>query len=479
MSQWAIEWYKKGSEALAKKNFDFAAECFFHALKMEPDNKLYREIRHGCIERMYDGNGTGARMASVRLVGIRGKIKKARLTKKWAEVDLAAEEGLLLNPWDAQLYAEIGEAAVLREHSGVAQYAWTKAVRHDRNNIAYNRSLGTVLRECGEYKLARDCFKRIYNADPTDSEARAMMNQLDAESVMDRGGYDKADSTQDVKAADEQPVNAYELDRRARRGQQPRADAPGESEEMDLRHAIRRDPDNLNHYLRLGELYHKQRNLPQALEIYEQALEKSGQNTDVLELKEDVELDILRDKLADAAELARRNPDKTRRTHKASALQKLLISREIEVLVPRAERHPQDMRLRYDLAERYRKTKQYPKAIPLYQQATADSRLKNDSLVWLGECFVRNHKVELGRRQFDKALLSLNVNDHPEPFKLAHYWLGRIYETAGQYDLAENHYTEILSVDYDFRDTHQRLEELQGTTGGLVFDDDDIDIDDA
>jgi len=474
----AQEWFRKGTEALQKGNFDFAAESFGSAVKMQPDNKLYRQTRHGSIEKMFGGNGTGARMASLRLIGIRARIKKGRLKKDWTAVDQAAEEGLLLNPWDAQLYAEVGEAAVRKEHSDVAQYAWGKAVKYDRNNIAYNRALGTVLRECGEYKAARDCFKRIYDAVPTDSEARAMMNQIDAESVMDRGGYEKAASSHDVKTVNEAPVNAYEQDRRARGGKQPQADAPGESEEMDLRHAIRKDPDNLNHYLRLGDCYRKQHCLPQSLEIYEQALEKSGDNTDVLELKEDVELEIMREKIADAADLARKNPDKSRLREKATALKARLADREIEVLVPRIDRHPQDMRLRYDLADRYRWTRQFPKAIPLYQQASADSRLKHDALVWLGECFVRDGKLDLGRRQFEKALDSITAADQPDSFKLAHYWLGRIYEKARQNDQAENHYTEILSVDYDYRDAQQRLENLQGSGGGLSYDgDEDLDDD--
>ena len=84
-------------------------------------------------------------------------------------------------------------------------------------------------------------------------------------------------------------------------------------------------------------------------------------------------MDILRDKLSDTTELYRKNPDKARLKEKATKLKGQLITQEIKVLEPRIERHPQDMKMRFDLAERYRRTKQYEKSIPLYQQASVDS----------------------------------------------------------------------------------------------------------
>jgi len=148
------------------------------------------------------------------------------------------------------------------------------------------------------------------------------------------------------------------------------------------------------------------------------------------------------------------------------------MQREVEVLAGRVENHPNDMKMRYDLAERYRKTKQYVKAIPLLQQAVADIRISEDALVSLGECFIRSGKADLGRRQFIKALETLNAKDKPDAFKNAHYFLGRLYEKASKNEDAEKHYNEILGVDYDFRDVLKRLEEIQGGDEFEDFDDD-------
>ena len=47
MQKAAQEWYRKGTEALQKQNFDFAVESFGRAVSMKPDNVLYRQTRHG------------------------------------------------------------------------------------------------------------------------------------------------------------------------------------------------------------------------------------------------------------------------------------------------------------------------------------------------------------------------------------------------------------------------------------------------
>ncbi len=472
----AQDWYKKGTDAMNRQNWDFAVNCFSSSVKMKPDVVLFRQTKHGCCKKMYGDNGSGAKMAGMKLMAIRGKIKKARMKKDWETLDKLTEDGLLVNPWDPQLYADLGEASVNLERGEIAQYAYTAAVNLDKTNIDYNRGLGNVLWERGEYDKARACFQRIYEADPSDGDARQKMSQIDAEKVMDRGNYEKAESTQDVKAdkgGDAAASSAYDADRRKNRGGPPSSVAPGESEEADLRNAIRKDPKNEALYSKLAGVLRDQRKLPQAIEVLDQALELFKNSVALQEDKEDIELDIMKDRASEATDRARKNPDKERLQEKAKALKKDLVVREIEVLASRIDRNKNDMKMRFELADRYSKTKQYKLAIPLFQQASADSRLKEDALVALGECFVRTGKMDLGRRQFEKALETLSEKEKPDAFKNAHYFLGRLYEKTKKNELAEHHYTEILSVDYDFRDVLKRLEDLQGGDEFEDFDDDD------
>jgi len=58
MERAAEEWFRKGTEALQKENFEYAMECFATSAKMRPDNVLYRQSLHGVIERMDGGDGS-------------------------------------------------------------------------------------------------------------------------------------------------------------------------------------------------------------------------------------------------------------------------------------------------------------------------------------------------------------------------------------------------------------------------------------
>jgi tetratricopeptide (TPR) repeat protein len=464
------EWYRKGTEAMQHKNWNYAVECFTNCIRLVPDNVLYRQSRVGCIRKSYGDNGSGAKMASMRLMGVRTRIKKSRLSKDWKSIEQAAEEGLLVNPWDAQLFFDLGEALVGQDNLGVARFALEKAVELDRDNVDYNRTLGAFLFERRDYKPARACYERIYKLVPTDSEARAMLGRIDAVSMLDRKGLEDAESTRDVKVEPTQPVNAYEEDRRARKGQQKTADAPGESAEADLIHAIRKDASNVGLYLKLADLYKAGREFGKAQDQLNKALELSPNSGEIRELVLDVQLCRLREEAADADARARANPGKERLVEKARALQQDIVQKELELYALGVELNPTDLKKKFELAQRLasRHIKQFSKAIPLLQQAASNPSLKTDALVLLGECFARDGKSDLARRQLEKAIEGLGFADRPDAFKNAHYLLGRLYQAAGKNEQAEHHYGEVLAVDYEYKDVLKRMEELAGSGGSAL-----------
>ena len=362
---------------------------------------------------------------------------------------------------------ELGEAAIKQDNNSVGRYGLERAVEYDKDNVDYNRTLGRFLFDVArDYKSSRICWERIYKLVPTDGEARSMMSRCDAESTMQKG-YDTAESTRDVKTDQPKaPLNAYEADRQARRGAPKSADAPGESAESDLLHAIRKEPQNLNHYLKLADHYESSREFGKAQDQLNKALEISGDNADIKERLQSVQLMVLKNELAESEERVKKNPGKERLVEKVTALKSDLLQREIEFLTHSVQSHPNDMRKKLELAQRYRSAKQSSKAIPLLQQAVSDPRLKVEALVTLGECFIDEKKLDLARRQFEKALEGLSAQDAPDSFKTAHYFLGRIYEKAGKVDEAETHYSEIIAVDYEYKDALKRMEGLQGGDEG-------------
>ena len=449
----AADCWKKGSEAMSKENWDYAIEMFGKSVMLVPDNLLYRQTLRGVERKKYGDNGSGAKMAGLRLTKVKTRIKTSHLKKNWDAVDRAVEDGLKINPWEATLLFELGVAARERGFSEVATDAMRNAVANDTKNKMFARELAELLESRGDYSEASKIWQRLAKLDPTDAEARTKAMQVLTDNVIDRGGYEGAETTRDAMADDE-------VAKRLGTATGGPADGPGQSEEADLVHQVRREPENVDHRLNLATFYRKSGKLEEAALTLKEALDISGGNTGIRENLEDVELDLLRHNLNLARDKTTEEADNEEALRNVKALNGELIMREIEVFSSRVERYPNDLKMKFDLGTRFVKIKKYAQAIPLFQVCVKDNRLETGALASLGKCFIAEKKGKLAIRQFEKAVESINQIDEPDLYKEIHYYLGRLLEEEGDKSTAEHHYTEVLAVDYEYKDALARMEGL-------------------
>lgn len=447
----AAQCWRTGNDAMQNENWDYSIQMFSQCVKIEPENLLFRQALRGVEMKKYGNNKTGAKMGGMKLMGPRGLIKKARMSKNWDAIDKAAEEGLAINPWDPQLNADVGDAAKNQGFAAVAAFAYEKAVECDGQNKEYLAVLAELYEERGDFKQAAGVWERIYRIDPMDGEARTRAQQAATKQVIDRGGYEGADSTKGVMAD-------HEVAKRLNIQAGGQVDGPGQSEEADLQRAIRKEPDAPEGYMKLAEYYRRNKQLDDALQMFEKAAEISGGDASIRELVEDVELEILEVNLR----LAREKAEGDAAKDKVKELARELLLRETEVLRGRVDRYGSDLKLKFRLGECFMRDRKYASAIPLFQQSSQDNRLEVNALTNLGKCFMQEKKYPLARRQFEKAVPKLNAHEQVDSFKDVHYWLGRLCEAASDHESAESHYGEVLAVDYEYRDCLKRLEELQG-----------------
>lgn len=438
---------------MGKQNWDYAIEMFGQSAKFDPGNLLYRQTLRGCERRKYP-KGTGAKMAGMRLMGVKASIKKARMTKNWTQLDQSAEEGLTLVPWDAELNADAAEGAANLGFTDVAIQCYKYAIETDPNNKLFLRSLGRLLEEKGEFKDAITCWEKVFKLDPLDQEARSKITQLNASSVIRDGEFEddegkkKERSIEDIRKVIGKQKAATSA-----------ADGPGQSEEADLQRAIRKDPDSKDGYLKIADYFKRNGRLDEAQSMLQRALELSNNDANIREQLEDVELDMMRKSIEQArADAAKQGSDEAKAAVQAQAGE--LVKREAEVYRTRVERHPNDLKIKFTLAERYYKLKNYSSAIPLLQAAVQDNRQEGDALLLLAKCFIQEKKGILARKQLEKAVPKLNAIENKSAFLEVHYLLGRLCEEAKEADKASEHYGEVLAVDYEYKDALKRLESL-------------------
>jgi tetratricopeptide (TPR) repeat protein len=463
----AAECFRRGNEATEKKNWDLAIAMYGGAAKMAPDNLTYRQLLRATTRKKFNDNGTGAGMlAKTKLMSIRSRISSSKKKADWADVDLACEEGLQLNPWDVHLLVEHAEAAIALNRLEIARESYRLACLGDKPNKDLHKKFADLLEKRAEYDEAIKVWEHIYSLDKLDGEARSKISALGAAKVTHRGGYTDAESTKDVKVnqgGEKKTTTAYS-DYDLKRGGASEGLAPGDSMENDLRQMIRKEPENLAHYTKLGAYYRKNKQFDEAHEILSKALQISGNSPDMREQVEDVELDRMRMNIELGKEKASKSENPKDRENVAALAQELL-KREIEVLSSRVERYPQDMNKKLELASRFMRLQKWVQAIPLLQRATGDPRLKAKAFLQLGKCFMGDNKWPLARGQFERSIPDLDFNVDPDSFKEGHYYLARVAEKLGDRATAEKHYGEVLVVDYEYKDTCKRLEELQGGSG--------------
>lgn len=445
--------WRKGTEAMQKQNWDYAIQMFGTCVNLKPENRVYRQTLRGCTQKKYENNKTGAgTLAKTKLMGIRSRIKKSRGKEDWDDVDKAAEEGLLINPWDAALNCDLGEAAEKREYMEVAEFAFKTAFEADIKSKEYGIRYADILETMARYTDATKVLEHVQKLDPKDLDISRRIMRLQAKETTVKGGFEDAESTQDVRAKTSPAA--------ARGGESV---APGQSEEQDLKHAIRREPDRIEHLQKLAALYRREKRFDEARELLLKALQMSGNDVAYREQLEDVELELLRKNRDIAREAA--GSDETARKN-WEELEKELVKRELEVFLSREERYPQDMKLKMEIAIRFMRFNKFQEAIPRLQKASQDTRLKGQALARLGNCFYKDGKLSLARGQLERALPELNHDRDPKLYKETRYTLARIYEELSEAAKAEEQYGEILVVDYEYKDARQRLEALQAAGKG-------------
>lgn len=447
----AAKCYQHGVKAMQARNWDMATQMFSQCVKLVPEYLNYRQVLRNSTKEKYGQNKKGAgTFDKTKIMSLRGKIKKAKQKEQWEEVSMLAEEGLLLNPWDVQLNVDVAEANQKLDRGEIAKFAYIEAINAAPRDKDIHVAFAQMLEDRSEYSEAFKVWERVQVIDPKDIEVSRKLAGLAALQAKKAGGYEDAEGSRDV-AVNKNFGNEGKS-----------VSAKTAETETALRHAIRREPEQVEHYLKLSGHLKQAKKYEESYDIMKQALEVSGGDPGIREQFEDAELVLMNYNVEMAKERANESESLEDR-QKAVEMSKEYRARRIEVLSSREQRHQQNMNIKIELAELIMQLQDWPRAIPLLQKASQDPRLKTQAQVMLGKCFMYDKKLSLAKGQFERAVPELNSESQPETYKEAHYLLARVSEETGDTEKAIHHYGEVLVIDYDYRDARDRLEKLQSS----------------
>ncbi len=427
----------------AKGDFDYATKLLTTCVAGDPGNLSYAQSFVGNLQKKYNNNKKGSRFAAVKGATAKGGVKRAQLQKDWPGVIKAGLGMLELNPWDSTTLIAMSKACEELEYDECELLYLRTALDANMKDPELNRRCGRVLARQEQFDQAIVCWTRVQQALPEDEEAKKAIGDLTVNKTIHQGGYEAADSAKDVKhlSGDD--------------------DGPGlvRTPEEQFEKAIKKDPDDTSNYLQLADLHLSNERFEEAEKILRRALEVSGEQVDIRERLEDVELRMLRERTATAERSLKQDASDANKKN-LSQLRVTLNKKELEVYRSRSERFPTNLGLRYKLGLRMKRAQKYNEAIKELQEARGDARRKGDVLLALGECFQQIKQYKLALSNYQEAVESLSEREM-EQKKLAIYRVARLAWGLKDVDTAEKYATDLAGYDFSYRDVSELLDKIR------------------
>lgn len=434
--------FEHGSRAGAGGNYDYATELFGQCVLGDPGNKLYAQSLLGNLQKKYNNNKKGSKLAAITGAGQRGMLKKAQVQKDWPGVIRAGLELLKLNPWDVNALTGMAAACESSENDDTQVVYLRGALEADIKNIDVNRLLARALGRQAQFDQAILCWKRVQQAAPQDEEALRAIADLTVERTIKHGGYEEAESSTEVRA--DRDDDALE--------------AGVATPERQLEKLIAKDPADVSNYLRLAELHlHKER-VAEGEEVLQRAIAVSPGDFNLRERLEDLQLRRQREQL----DIAKKRAESERTAESIDLYKRMkaeLNLAELEVYRNRSDRYPSNLIYRYELALRLQRAGNFNEAIKQYQEARQDPQRKGLVMLALGECFLQIKQYKLAMRNLEAAVQEIPEREL-EAKKRALYQAGALAMALKEWGPAENYLTELAGLDYGYKDVSERLDKI-------------------
>ena len=440
--------FEQGSKVSASGNYDYATQMFTQCVVGDPANLLYTQNFISNLQKKYNNNKTGAKLAGMRSAGAKGIVKKSAMSKDWLGVITNGLKVLEINPWDTTALSDMAVACD-QLHFDEAQLVYLKAALDaDIREPEVNRLLGRALGKQGQFDQAIACWMRVQQAKPNDEEARRSIANLTVEKTIHKGGYEDAETSTQVM-----------VDKQHQAERQGQSSGGTASPEEQLEKRIKKDPANMSLYLELADLHTKEDRFDQAVEVLNRALQASGGSVDMRERLEDAELRRARHHLLIAEKKA-----KAEDTPEAKALYQQmwteLNNKELEIYRNRSDRYPSNMGFKFELGVRLQRAKNFQEAIKVLQECRTDPKRRGQVFFYLGVCFESIKQYKLGLSNYEQAIEAIGEREMDQR-KLAIYRAGCLaMDRLKDWEAAEKHLTALAGMDFSYKDVGERLDKL-------------------
>jgi tetratricopeptide (TPR) repeat protein len=454
----AKRFFVRAGQLFESKSWDFAIKCYVEGLGYWPEavEEGHQLLRLAACERNVRGGkkpGFGETMKH----SMTGRdAKKAMLNATWLlahdPFNISYMEGILKNAhklrceevvmWIGPIY---GNAIEGEKKLNPKRFALLREIYEETGDRATDRGEAPFAGEC--YERAAAALRVQTQVDPKDLSLVNELRDLSTKLTILKGKYDTEGGFQDsVRDADEQKhlqdqermiQTDTDLLGLIKRAEKDLADNPDNAGKVDVLVDLlckRDDPEQERRAISLlvekYNTYHDYRFKVRAEDVRIKQLKRAYREA----------------RAANDAELAKKKRSD-------------LLTFELRAFRDRIKQYPTDNRLKFEYASRLFQIKKFDDAIPSFQAARADPKVRTRCDLALGRCFYEKgfHAQAIGT--LSKAVENYEFSDDSVGKDLR-YWLARSLEADGKIDEAQDVYGQVLQLDYNYRDVRDRLERL-------------------
>jgi tetratricopeptide (TPR) repeat protein len=450
----AEAFFQRAQKVSQSGNFDYAIDMFLEGLRRSPD-----ALEQGHIplcELAFHRQGKNAKKPTI--------LEKAkRMMGKTPLEQLLNAEYLFAKDPSHLPYAEaMLKAATLGGYIKTAE--WIANFIFQTNNAAKKPSLHTYIllkdsyEAIGKYDKAIVACQKAVKLKPESAELADEYKRLAAELTVARGKYDTdGDFRKSIKNRQAQEVLQSQDGVVKTSNYRKMAVAAA-------RAAIANDPDLSKNIYNLADVLSGLENDQgenEAIELLENAYNRKEdfsymQNAGLIKIKQ------LKRKIRHAKTVLKAEPDDAQTKSTIAELSGKLQETELEHYRLCMENYPTDTAAKYEYGIRLFKQGQYDQAIPLFQEAQRDPKLKIAAMGRIGLCFFQKGWQADAIDIFTAAMNSHELKDDAIGKELR-YNLARCYQQQGSDEKALEIYRWIAQRDFNYKDVRHRIDELRNS----------------
>ena len=441
--------HNKALTALDRKNFNLAIDLFYKCVELAPQYHAARKnLRLAEIAKFKLDHRKNAPMAhkiaDLKAIFAKGKIAKLTSGGKGAEAMVEAEKLLRTDPLSIPFCLLFAKAAIAAGMQDAGVETMELLREHEPENLEVLETLGHLYNDLKRYREAQECLSRVALMRPNDPELNRLLKNVEARMTLN-SGIEQAQKSGDYRDALANADQALQLQRKDKA---VKSAADAESLIAEARAKIEKEPNNVNYYLSLGNLFTQQKRYAEAIEVFEGARKV---------VQQDPELD----RRYSAARISKYDQDiaalrEGGDEEAAAALEQERAQYVFDDLYDRSQRYPNDLRVRYELGLQYFQNEYYDEAIQQFQLAQRSPKDRAQALGHLALCFRHKGMLDLAAEQLEQALESV-AEMGPEKMELL-YNLGDLYQELGRLDDADKLFKEIYRYDMSYKDIAKKVE---------------------